>query len=459
MTTRRPLPPPALSALPGRHSRRRFLGLAGAAAAGTAVGACRPAPTGGGPHGSDQVQLVYQDWRTEWFPAMAQKELETFQQANPGIRVFYTPDPDNITERMLADMQAGTAPDVLNGCCETLPAWAQQGYLLDLGPYIAADLDQATILDWDPAQYDALATREGVRFALPKYHGALALFYNKDVFDARGVDHPDRGWTHDDYLEAMKRVSSGTEDGGDGAVWGSMCDISWDRVQVYVNGFGGHLVDPEDPTRSRMAEPESLAGMEWLRARMWDDRVMASFLDVNNLETREAFWRGHLAMVEDGSWALKDILENADFRVGVTTLPAGPVRRVTLATTDGFAIYAGTKHPEAAWELLKFLAGREYGRAMARTHLLQPARSSLIEEWVATIREAYPRQARDMDIEAFAEGHVRGYSVTAEIFANMTAAREIAGAAWEEIFTLGRAPVSRMSAVSAEIEAAQRLGS
>ena len=32
--------------------------------------------------------------------------------------------------------------------------------------------------------------------------------------------------------------------------------------------------------------------------------------------TRQAFVSGQLAMVEDGSWALKDILNSAKFRVG-----------------------------------------------------------------------------------------------------------------------------------------------
>jgi glutamate--cysteine ligase len=34
-------------------------------------------------------------------------------------------------------------------------------------------------------------------------------------------------------------------------------------------------------------------------------------------------------------------------------MPAGPAQRATLASTDGFGIYAGTKYPEAAWELVK----------------------------------------------------------------------------------------------------------
>lgn len=188
---------------------------------------------------------------------------------------------------------------------------------------------------------------------------------------------------------------------------------------------------------------------------MWVDRLMASPLDVKNLETRHAFSQGLLAMVEDGSWALKDILENAPFRVGVAPFPAGPKRRVTLATTDGFGIFAGTKHPEAAWELLKFLVSRDYGRAMAQAHLLQPARASLVEEWTQTVRQQYPLQTTEMDLEAFAAGHLEGYSTTAEIFANMSAARPLAQAAWEQIFTLGQGPVAAMREVSAQIQAAQ----
>jgi multiple sugar transport system substrate-binding protein len=205
-----------------------------------------------------------------------------------------------------------------------------------------------------------------------------------------------------------------------------------------------------------MSQQKAMDAMEWIRARMWDDRVMASALDVQNLETRQAFIQGRLAMVEDGSWALKDILENAPFRIGVAPFPAGPAKRVTLATTDGFAIYAGTKYPEAAWELVKFLTGRDYGRAMARAHLLQPARASLVDEWAGFVRNEYPQQTHDMNIGAFAEGHLQNYSVVAEIFANMEEARRLALGAWQQIFTLGRAPLTTLQGVSGQIEQAQR---
>ncbi len=438
-------------------SRRAFLRLAGMTAAGVSLNACalfQPKPS---PPSGEKVQLVYQDWRTDWFPAMAQDALKEFHATHPNIRVFYTPDPADLEESMLADMEAGTAPDVFAGCCTFFPIWAQKGYTFDLRPYVEADLDQAIIDDWDPAQYKSFFTRDGQQYGLPKYHGALALYYNKDLLDQYSVDYPDDTWDHDDYLSAMKRLTHDRDGDGVTDLWGSMIDVSsWDRIQVYVNAWGGHLVDPDDPTRCRMAEPEAMAAMEWIRARMWDDKVMATFLDVQNLTTRQAFITEQTAMVEDGSWALKDILDGANFRIGVAPLPAGPVRRVTLATTDGFGIYAGTQHPDAAWELLKFLISKDYGRAMAKANFLQPALASLVDEWAAFIREEFPQKAKDVNIAAFADGHIKGYSVTAEIFANMDQAIQLAYAAWNQIFTLGQAPVELMSSVCQQIQATQR---
>ncbi len=451
----------AESAAAGRRrglSRRDFMRLAGAAAAGTALAACAPPGPQSRPEADDgqKVQLVYQDWRTEWFPDMAQEMLAEFHAQHPNIRVFYTPDPDGLAEQMPLDMEAGTAPDVLQGCCDSLPAWGQKKYLLDLRPFVEADIDRQTIADWDPAQYRAFFTADGRQFALPKYHGALALYYNKTLFTAYRVDYPDQSWTHDDYLEAMKKLTRERSASGQPKLWGGMMDVAWERIQVHVNAWGGRFVSPADSRQSMMALPQSLEAMEWLRARMWDDRVMASFLDVQRVETRQAFIDQKIAMVEDGSWALKDILANARFRVGVAPFPAGPVRRATLATTDGFAIYAGTRHPEAAWELLKFLISPDYGRAMARANFLQPARESLVDEWVQIIRDEFPTETKEVDLAAFADGHRQGYSVTAEIFANMGDASRLAKAAWEQIYTLGQAPVDTMKEVSAAIEAAQR---
>ena len=437
-------------------SRRDFLQFAGLTAAGATLAACGSSSTRPTTPTGNPIQLVYQDWSTDWFPPMAQQMIEEFQATHPNIRVFYTPDPLGLEEKMLVDMQAGTAADVFQGCCAHFPIWAQSGYVLDLQPYVKADLDQTTIDDWDPAQYRALFDRTGKQYGLPKYHGALALYFNQDLFDEYKVDYPNASWTHDDYQRAMQQLTHDRNGDGQTDLWGSMLDVYWDRIQMHVNGWGGHFVDPADPTHSLMGEPQALAALDWLRARMWDDRTMATLPAVQRMSISDAFAAGHLAMVEDGSWSLKTILSKATFRVGVAPLPAGPARRVTLATTDGFGIYAGTKHPEAAWELMKFLIGKDYGRAMARTNLLQPARASLVDDWIGFIREEFPDKTKDMDLAAFADGHLKGYSVVAEIFANMSDATRIAQEAWDQILTLGQAPTRHMIDASQQIQDAQR---
>lgn len=438
-------------------TRRTFLKLAAAGAGSAALAACAPSIPVPGAASGEKVQLVYQDSRVEWFPPMVQRMLEEFHETHPNIRVFYTPEPEsqNIQDKMLAAMQTGTAPDVFQGCCSWFPIWAQNGHTLDLRPYIDADLDREIIEDWDQAQYAALSTRDGRQYGVPKYHGALALYYNKDLFDADGIDYPDGSWDHDDYLEAMRRLTH-DQAGGQPPVWGGMTYVTWDRIQVHVNGWGGHLVDPNDPRLCRMADPEALDALEWLRARMQDDRVMATTLDVQRLWPNDAFAAGRLATIEDGSWNLRGILENSDFRVGVAPFPAGPVRRVTLASTDGFGIYSGTKHPEAAWELVKFLLGKDFGRAMIQAHLLQPARASLVDEWAGYIQNEFPAKAKELDARVFADGHIKGYSVTGEVAANMGEATRIANPAWDRILTLGQEPVDSMKKIARDIEHAQR---
>lgn len=435
-------------------SRRDFLRLAGAAGASAVLAGCSPQAARPRPQNGEKIQLVYQDSREEWVIPMVQEMLAQFHDTHPHIQVYYSPEPEgsqNKEKKMLDEMQAGTAPDVFQGCCSWFPIWAQRGYTLDLRPYVAADLDQESIADWDQAQYRALFTLDGQQYGLPKYHGALGLYYNKDLFDRYRVAYPDHSWNHTDYQEAMKRLTHDRDADGRTDLWGSQTYITWDRLQVHVNGWGGHLVDPDDPAIIRMGEPAALAALEWLRARMWDDQSMATPLDVNNIWPDDAFLSGQIAMLEEGSWRLRHILSNATFRIGVAPFPAGPARKVTLTTTDGFGIYAGTKHPQAAWELVKFLTGKEYGLALARAGFLQPARLSLVEDWVKIVRATFPRQTEGVDLAAFADGHQKGYAVVAEVAANMAEATRIANEAWDRVLVLGQAPVEVIAEAAAAI--------
>ena len=95
---------------------------------------------------------------------------------------------------------------------------------------------------------------------------------------------------------------------------------------------------------------------------------------------------------------------------------------------------------------------------MARANFLQPAKASLVDDWAAVIRREFPEAAADVDIAAFADGHINGYSVTAEVFPNMADAKPLAYAAWDSILTLGQGGVEQMADVCEQIEATQPAG-
>ena len=114
----------------------------------------------------------------------------------------------------------------------------------------------------------------------------MALYYNKDLFDEYGVGSPDGTWDHDDYLDVMKRFTRDRDGGGQTGLWGNMLTISWDRIQMHVNGWGGHFADPDDSTRCRRCEPETMAAKgysvtaeifanmadaKWIAYAAWDE--------------------------------------------------------------------------------------------------------------------------------------------------------------------------------------------
>ncbi len=92
---------------------------------------------------------------------------------------------------------------------------------------------------------------------------------------------------------------------------------------------------------------------------------------------------------------------------------------------------------------------------MARANFLQPARASLVDDWIEAIRKEYPQESKDVDLAAFADGHIKGYSVVAEVFANMEDAKRIADDAWNRVLTFGQAPLDDLKAACIQIQAAQ----
>ena len=107
----------------------------------------------------------------------------------------------------------------------------------------------------------------------------------------------------------------------------------------------------------------------------------------------------------------------------------------SFEATDYLAVNAGTRHPDAAWRLIRFLSADPWWSRWAMSHLLRtPSLVSLWEEYVARV-EAVAPVARGKGLHWFVEA-ARHWGVASRVFRYQDVeAATIANAALQRAFT------------------------
>jgi multiple sugar transport system substrate-binding protein len=93
---------------------------------------------------------------------------------------------------------------------------------------------------------------------------------------------------------------------------------------------------------------------------------------------KPGFLNGTVPIIEEGMQGIfqfKDVIGDA-FEWDSIRRPAGPAGRPGYLVDDSFGIWVDTRHPEEAWQLLKFLVSREGQEIMIKHSLLPPVRRS-----------------------------------------------------------------------------------
>jgi ABC-type glycerol-3-phosphate transport system substrate-binding protein len=94
--------------------------------------------------------------------------------------------------------------------------------------------------------------------------------------------------------------------------------------------------------------------------QLWQDIYNDIDLKFFTTDYDVAFASHHLAMAMDGPWNLprfKGLLKDVRWAIG--PLPAGPARRATIVGGEYLAIFKQSKHPQQAWQFVKWLASPE----------------------------------------------------------------------------------------------------
>jgi multiple sugar transport system substrate-binding protein len=282
--------------------------------------------------------------------------VKAFTDANPSITVNVTvSDWEPYWAKLQTGLAGGAAPDVFAMDGPLGPDYQTRDAVLDLTPYIQAE-------NYDLGQLDANAvkdftTADGAQFGLPRDLNVIALYYNKKMFDEAGIPYPDGTWDWDKLVEVAHKLTKDTNGDGKPDQWGVYTETTdmenaWSSL---VWQAGGDILAP-DGTKTALDTDQAAQGLQFLQDLIWKEKVLPD--PALFAETGDPFESGKAAMEINGSW-LVPTDEAAELDFGIAPLPKGPVAQATSVNPTGAVIYKGTKSPDAAWALVKYLASPE----------------------------------------------------------------------------------------------------
>jgi len=290
-------------------------------------------------------------------------------------------------EKVLTSIAAGTPPGVFLLDAIDVPAFVDNGVVLDLAPYLGR-------LDVDTASYFPEALEPFLRgdslWAFPKDFTPMVIYYNKDAFDAAGVPYPQAGWTWSDFLDTARRLTRDTD--GDGAVdhWG----FGWQRdffyLQTWLWAGGGELLSP-DARRATgyLDSPASVDAIRFyldlVRTYKVAPRVEMFRRATGNIS--RMFVTGRVAMIQSGHWSGPTLLPHeraGRLRYGVAPMPVkAGVQPVTVLYASGWAVPRNADHRRWALELAAFLSSPIAQRVRAASGLAIPSLPSIAKQVAA----------------------------------------------------------------------------
>ncbi len=239
----------------------------------------------------------------------------------------------------------------------------KNGLLKNLQPLIDASgaLDPA---EYPVDHFDVWRLDGENMYAMPENFQTFALYYNKDLFDADGLEYPTDQWTWDDAIAAATtltkrdgdRVNQWGMNLGNLAVWWGLQTISWARGDAF---FDQQL----EPTKFQFSNPINVETLDFIRALVNDAQIAPKPSVASQQSDITGFASGRVGLVLEGSWSISGFAE-LPFNWGLTTSPLTDGNRVVPYWLGGWVIAEKSEVADAAFEWARW-SSDEYQEQMA----------------------------------------------------------------------------------------------
>lgn len=290
------------------------------------------------------------------------------QHPEISVELGHVPGQGEYRQRLAAAFAAGAPPDVMLLNYRRVPAFAAQGGLEPLGPYLAQS-EAISVADFFPEALEAFTWQEQL-WCLPQNLSSLVLYYNQDLFDAAGLPYPAAGWTWADFLAAAQALTLDMD--GDGRIdqYGAGIEPSLYRLAPFIWQNGGELVDdPARPSRLALDSPAALAAFAWFVALQVEEGVVPDAVAESAESSESRFLNGRLAIYFNSRRGVPTYRASANFRWDVAPLPQA-AQPAGILHSDAFCLAAAATHKADAWTFIEYAnssAGQSRLAASGRT--------------------------------------------------------------------------------------------
>lgn len=288
--------------------------------------------------------------------------IESFQQQYPHIKVHLEIIPAEQYETKIRTAMAGqNAPDIMAIDAPTIASYASQEAIIPLDEYMNEDGNKEDLLK--PVL--GSITYKGKIYAAPLQDHSLVFFYNKKMFEAKGVPLPSKDphepLTWEQLLDAAVKLTDAGSGvyglnpifkgftGGEAPPYGEM---------PWIWQAGGEIVSPDGTTSSGYLDsPESKRALEYIRKLYNEHKVSPKELPQDPLPN------GKVAIDIQSPGYLNSLKSKyPDFKLGedFDIMPlAKDAKQATPMGSWNLAITSQSKHPKESWMFINWVTGAE----------------------------------------------------------------------------------------------------
>ena len=322
-----------------------------------------------------------------WYSGAAESRVELYEWAKteiekkyPGTTVVLEVIPmAELSTRQMTACQSGNGPDVMSQSNTVTNGFMELGLLepmQDLMKRAGRDL----LSEFNPDFFELMRKGDDL-YGVPQSRTALALVYNKQMFQEAGLTEAPKSW--DEVKEYAKKLTK-TDAGGTTTVYGFGLPGKggshiWFRVLPEIWGCGGDICDADMKTATLNTDAVKKA-LEYYTSFYFDGYSPKSMMENDQTATSQMFASGNVAMtIENVSWIQKNVVEKKLFDVGVALYPG--VSGTNTAGLGGWnaCIPASAKNKEGAAAFIDLVTNTEG----MEQQLLMPALTEVLEksEW------------------------------------------------------------------------------